>query len=205
MSELQRVGPSFGGTGTAQPFTADFSGGQRVADAHGRYADAARRGNVFVASNTAAQAVSVALNTTYTGLCLSNTLGSGKNLELLGVGFALSVAPAAIASLHLIGGYSTTAVVHTTPIVGLGVRSTLLSATNLTAASVDSAATIPTPTYLLALSHGFTAAALPNHNLPYLDLGGLIVIPPGGFVCIGALTAVTGFGTFVWEETPILA
>jgi hypothetical protein len=35
------------------------------------------------------------------------------------------------------------------------------------------------------------------------DLGGLIIIPPGGFVAIGALTAVTGFGALVWEEQPI--
>ncbi|MEO6293047.1 MAG: hypothetical protein ABIO88_10565, partial [Burkholderiaceae bacterium] len=72
MSDLQKVGPDFGNLGTFKPFTANISGGQRVADAHGRYLTAALEGRLFSASNVAAQAVSVALATTYTGLCLSN-------------------------------------------------------------------------------------------------------------------------------------
>ena len=60
-------------------------------------------GLVYSAANQAAQAVSVALATTYTGLGIYNPLGSGVNLVPLKVKFALSVAPAAIATLGLIG------------------------------------------------------------------------------------------------------
>src|SRR5256885_14227253 len=105
---LQRVGPVLGGQGTATPFRGGITGAQVVQDGHGRYTEAARLGNLFLAHNVAAQAVSVALTTTYTGLCLSNPLGNGKNFSLLAASFVLTVAPVAIASIHLIGGYSAT-------------------------------------------------------------------------------------------------
>lgn len=180
------------------------SGELITADAHGRYQEAATRGNVFLAHNVAAQAVSVALATTYTGLCLSNPLGSGKNLALLAAQFAISVAEVAIASQHLIGGFSaTTAVTHTTPLAAPGIQSTFLNGVAQSIAKADSAATIPTPGYLLPLRSGFTAGALGGPGMGSLiDLGGLIIIPPGGFIAIGALTAITGFGALVWEEIP---
>lgn len=200
---LMRIGPLSQGDGTALPFRGDISGAQVVTDAHGRYAEASRRGVLFVAHNVAAQAVSVALATAYTGLCISNPLGNKFNLELLAAGFALTVAPAAIASLHIIGGSAPTNVVHTTPLGAPGIQSTLLGGGFASTAKADSSATITTPGYLVPLVGGFTAAALPSSPIVWTDVAGLITIAPGGFVCIGALTAVTGFGAFAWEEVPI--
>ncbi len=172
-----------------------------VGNLHGRYYEQVMRGNVFGASNQAAQAVSVALNTTYTGLCLSNPHGSGKNLVLLSVGYALSVAPAAIASIHLIGGsHQSTGVTHTAAVSPFNM---LLGNTASPAAKVDSQATIPTPVYVMSLMGGFTAGALPDSPNALFDIAGQLVIGPGGFIAIGALTAVTGFGSMVWEECPI--
>lgn len=200
MSEIQRVGPIQASTGAATPFRADMTSAQCVADAHGRYAEAARRAGVFYACNQAAQAISVALATTYTGLCLSNPLNSGRNLELLTVGVALSVAPAAIAPIGLIGGQSPSAnVTHTTPLTP---GSTLLGSGSCIA-KADSAATIPTPVWLEMLWSGFTAAALPASSPSLIDIAGKWVIPPGGFIAIGALTAVTGLWSMTWEETLI--
>lgn len=172
---------------------------QVVQDAHGRYQEAVLRGRVFSAHNSAAQAVSVALTTTYTGLMLSNPINSGRYLVLLKAGYALSVAPAGIASLHLIGGWSATAVTHTTPAIP---RSNLVGGAP-GVGLVDSAATIPTPLYLDQLYGGFTAAALPPPPPANYDFGGLWAVPPGGFIGIGALTAVTGFGSLTWEEVDI--
>jgi hypothetical protein len=207
MSDLSliRVGPTYGGSGTAAPFRGDLTGAQAVTDAHGRYAEAARRGFLQIAHNVAAQAVSVGLATTYTGLCLSNPLGNTKNLELLGAGFAFSVAQVAVASLHVIGGYSATAnVTHTTPLAAPGIQNCLLGTGPASSMKADSAATIPTPGYLLPLMGGFTAGAFAASPLTWVDVGGLLVIPPGGFICLGALTAVTGFAGFAFEEVPII-
>lgn len=205
MSELQRVGPVWGGGGTASPFTAGISGASRVSDAHGRYMQATLEGRVFTACNVAAQAVSVALATTYTGLCISNPAGNTKNLALLAAQFALTVAPAAIASLHLIAGYSAAGVVtHTAALGAPGIQSTIINGASNSTAKADSQATVVNPYYAMPMGSGFTAAALYATTPGWIDLGGMFVIPPGGWVAWGALTAVTGFGGFIWEELPIL-
>jgi hypothetical protein len=179
-----------------------------VSDGMPRYYEATINGLIFTASNVAAQAVSVALATTYTGLCLSNPVGSGKNLVLLSGQYALTVAPAAIASLHLIAGGSAAGVVtHTTALAAPGIQSSLIGQgsgiTNQSSvAKVDSAATIVNPYYLMPLGSGFTAAALYATTPAEIDFGGKFVIQPGGWVAWGALTAVTGFGGFTWMEVP---
>jgi hypothetical protein len=62
-----------------------------------------------------------------------------------------------------------------------------------------SAATIVTPTLLMPLYDGFTAAALPGPTM-VTDLEGMFGILPGGFIGAYALTAVTGLGGISWEE-----
>jgi hypothetical protein len=199
-----KVGPSPLADGVENGFRGDNQGSLVVTDGHGKYFELAKRGNLFLASNVAAQAVSVALATTYTGLCISNPLGNTKNLALLGCNFALTVAPAAIASLHIIGGYSATSnVTHTTPLAAPGIQNCLLGTGPQSTAKADSAATIVSPGYVLPLGSGFTAGALYGTTPSWIDLGGSIVLSPGAWVAIGALTAVTGFGGFLWEEVPV--
>ena len=190
--------------GAIVPARGGKAGEQMVSEVQARYYEQAYRGNTFIASNVAAQAVSVALAATYTGLAISNPLGNTKNLVLLGYGFALTVAPAAIASLHLIGGYSATAnVTHTTPLAAPGIQNALLGTGPQSSAKADSAATVVNPGYLQPLMGGFTAAALPSSPVTWIDLGGQIILPPGAWAAVGALTAVTGFGGFTWAEVPV--
>lgn len=199
-----RTGPIISSDGAVNPTRGDKTGSIVTVDGHGRYFEAALRGNLFSASNVAAQAVSVALTTTYTGLCISNPLGNTKNLVILGCNYALSVAPVAIASLHLIAGYSAVAnVTHTTPLAAPGIQNSLIGTGAPSTAKADSAATILNPGYLIPLGSGFTAGALYATTPFWIDLGGQFVIPPGGWIAIGALTAVTGFGGFSWEEVAI--
>lgn len=199
-----RVGSVLGADGTVNPGRAGKTGELIVQDAHGQLYEAAYRGNLFSASNVAAQAVSAALATTYTGLCISNPLGNNKNLVMVGCNFALTVVPAAIASLHLIAGYSATVnVTHTTPLASPGIQNGLIGGGQPSTAKADSAATIVNPSYLIPLGSGFTAAALPSTSPNWIDLKGQFILIPGAWIAIGALTAVTGFGGFVWEEVPI--
>lgn len=176
--------------------------GSMVANLGGDYAEAARRGMIFAASNVAAQAVSVALATTYTGLLLYNPAGSGKRIVLLAAKYALSVAPVAIASLHLLrvpaGSYT-----HTTPLAAPGIVSTKIGGSASSVMGADSAATIPTPTYLMGAGSGFTAGALYADSQTWLQINGAITIEPGAGIAWGALTAVTGFGSFMWMEEAI--
>ena len=193
-----RVGERTMGDGNKDSLRFDQHGAM-VANFGGSYAEAARRGKIFSASNVAAQAVSVALATTYTGLLLYNPAGSGKRAILLKAKYALSVAPVAVASLHLLrvptGTYT-----HTTPLAAPGIVSTKIGGTAASSMGADSAATIPTPTYMMSAGSGFTAGALYADSQVWLDIDGAITIEPGGGIAWGALTAVTGFGSFLWAE-----
>ena len=178
------------------------SGDLIVSELNGRYYEQTKNQNLFWGANTAATAISVALATTYTGLCLSNPAGNLYNLVLTKVSFALSLAPAAIAPMGLITGYLSTGVVtHTTALIP---ANCLIGIGRASTAKIDAACTlVGTPAWTMPLMGGFTAAALPGTTPAILDLEGSIIIPPGAYAAIGALTAVTGFGGIMWEEVLI--
>ena len=194
--------PATQGSGS-QPF---LRGGQQaegvVTELMPRYYELARTNQLFWAASQAATAISVALTTTYTGLCVSNPAGNTKNIIPLKVGLALSAAPAAIAPMGLITGYLSTGVVtHTT---ALTPASNVIGTGPSPTAKADAAATlVGTPAWTEMLFGGFTAAALPSTSPALIDLEGSLVIPPGGYVAIGALTAVTGFWSMAWAELDI--
>lgn len=195
-------GTQYGGRGTFTPRTATQSGAQRVAWGDAPYFDPVHNGNVFWASNQTAATWSVALATTYTGLVVSNPARSKVDLVMLAAGFALSVAPAAIAHMGFIGGYSDNGIVtHTTPLVPLNTYLNQDQASGT--GKADAAATlVGTPYWLMPFMGGFTAGALPSTTPNWIRLDGLFIVPPGGYFGIGALTAVTGFGGLIWEEVP---
>ena len=141
----------------------------------------------------------VALATTYTGLLVYNPIGSGVILIPRLVKFALSVAPAAIASIGLISGVQSAA---PTGLTALNVRNNQIGNAGSGKGLAYSAATIATPIWQQQLVDGFTAAALPAPS-PLVDLKGDVVLLPGAFLAIGALTAVTGLGSISWQETPL--
>lgn len=200
MNNQIKTGEVFVGDGIELPLRGDRLGAQVVSQLQARYAEAVKRGRVFSAMSQAAQAITVALATTYTGLALSNPIGNNKRLIPLQVGLALSVAPAAIAPIGLIGNRAAVDVVHTAALTPI---CTQIGNAALPSGKVDNQATIPTPVWLAALWSGFTAAALPASSPQLIDLGGILVIEPGGFVAIGALTAVTGLWSISWMEEPV--
>lgn len=206
MSDLQRVGNVNGGTGTPVPFTADVTGAQRVTDAHSRYFDPTSRRTVFNAS-VVGQVTTVGTATTYTGLCLSNPIGSGYNLVVNKVGYAFIVAFAAGSAVGLMTGFhASTDVVHTTPAT---VRSNLIGGSVTGVGRVDSAATLPaTPALNTVLASGLTGAITTAVAIPAnVDLDGSIVLAPGAFVAFYTSTAsgaAASAFSFTWEEVPAL-
>jgi len=167
----------------------------------GKYADASRRGTLFMAASTAAVTSTIALATTYKGLMISNPAGSGKVLSIRGFRYSLSVAQAAISSLHLLGGYSAAGVVtHTTPLASPGIQNCLIGAAETSVANADAAATAVNPVYLIPYLSGFTAGAFGGMDGGWLDLDGMFTLRPGAWIASGSLTVVIGFVGFVWEE-----
>jgi hypothetical protein len=195
-----QVGPQVVADGAQVPPRLDRSGAEIVQELHGRYYEQTYRGNMFSAPNSPAQAYSVGLSTTYTGLLIYNPVGSKVNLVPNKVKLALSVAPVAIASIGLLAGFSATGGV-TAVTTSAVVTNNVIGSPKGTGLAYSSC-TIVTPVWLFQLYDGFTAGAFPNPTQP-VDLEGLFIIPPGGFIGIGALTAVTGFGSIAWEEVPL--
>lgn len=197
-----RTGPIVQADGAGdQPLRQGRSGALVVSDAHGRYYEAALRGNLFVAANTAVQALSLG-SATATGLILTNPFGSNKNLILLEVACYIAAAITAVANVALFANINPVAatVVHTTPIVP---RNALLGA-GTGVGLVDSAATLPAAPTLIRSLFGWhwVTAGTPATQLGVKEvIDGGIILAPGTAVSVqGVTVAHTTISSFVWEE-----
>ncbi len=178
--------------------------GQTLVDSvHGSMFEASRNGTLFFAASQAAVTTSVALTTTYTGLCLYNPVGNNRDLIIRAINFKLTAAPAAISGLGIMGGYISTGGVtaHTTPLVyGTAIWPCNLGSTAVPTALVDSAATLVAPKFMWPLSGGFTAATLYPDTAAFIDSQGCWVAQPGAYFALFTLTASVGYGSIIWEE-----
>ena len=163
------------------------------------YAGAAT-GLIGTAANQSGATTSAGLATTYTGLCLSNPAGSGQNLSLLRVSGVCNVAPAALTAVGLIVGYVAGGItVHTTPVTPLS--SKIGSAAPALVGLVDAACTlVGTPAWARWFAE--TIATTGEYSFDE-NVGGEILIPPGGYAAI--VTTIAGptaglLASFTWQE-----
>jgi len=192
--------------GTSPQIYFGVTGEPELSDAHAAYQEQNLRRAIF-SGGVNGRTTTVGLATTYTGLCLSNTIGSPVNLALIKIGFGFTVAFTAASVVGLMTGYSpTTNVTHTTPVVP---RSQYFSGVGGSAGLLDQAATLPVaPTLNTFLGYGLTGLITTQQqtNLSFIDVDGSIIVPPGGYVAFYTSTASgTNSGQFsmTWEEIPI--
>ncbi len=186
------------------------SQGDRMASQlHGKMYEQADRGMLFHGGNQAAVTTTIALATTYKGLCLSNPAGNLKKFALRQVGIAISVKPAGATVFALGGGYAAAGVAtHTTALVAYPMN---LGGSIASTAKIDGAATLPAGAgagllrVIMPLGHGMEAdAATYFGGVAITDIEGAIVLVPGAFVFVYTLTVQTGaFFAFSWEEMPL--
>ena len=179
---------------------------QLVSQLHGEYFEQCRRGNFFFAS-IVGQVTTVGLATTYTGLCLSNPVGSGKLVIVDEVSYAFLVAFAAASAVGIMVGYAAaTDVTHTTPVT---VRQSRIGGSMNSPAAVgkvDSAATLSaTPVIHTLFDAGLTGAitTTPKAGPNVYEAKGGIVLEPGAFAAIYTSTAsgAASMGaSFKWHE-----
>lgn len=180
-------------------------GDQIVSELHGRYYEQSVRQKTFTAATQAHVTTTVGLATTYTGLVISNPVGSGVNAEILFASMMQSVIQAVqVEAFAIAVGYNaTTNVTHTTPVA---VKSNLVGTGSAGLVVADVSATLPTaPVYDTFLTN--TATATQNGAGMVVDLGGSIVLPPGGYACFVTPTQASVNGmwfAFKWAENPII-
>jgi hypothetical protein len=202
-----QVGPQQLQDGASQALRQGRGGELVVQQLHARYFEQSLRKQLFMGANQSGVTTSVALATTYVGLCLSNPIGSAYNLSVQKAGFAFSVAFAAASVIGLMAGFhASTDVVHTTPVTpNAGFLGSPAGVGKL-----DAAATLPiAPTLRTVLDAGLTGAitTAPKSGQGLIDLEGAVIIPPGGFLAFYTSTASGASGgmfSFQWEESPIV-
>jgi hypothetical protein len=195
-----RVGPVVTQDGAVNPARSARTGEMLIQDTHGKYYEGSVRKAVFSGHTQTLTTWSAGTNTTCTGFILSNPAGSPVNLVPLQLSIVQTVSAATIIPYILFGGYAAAGIVtHTT---ALPVVSTFIG--NVKGyGNADSAATlVGSPQWLMPIQNGFylgTSPATPG----LVDLMGSFVIPPGGYIGIGATAAVTGHAGMTWEEVLI--
>jgi hypothetical protein len=205
MSDMQRVGPVFGTTGSEAPFTAGITGAQRVQDAHGRYMEAVRSGNVYKVSVAGGAA------TAYTGAAggtpligVHNPPNSGVILAVL----AASINGRAQASAAGTVGVNLWAGPSATPTGTVTAPTNLWSLSPAGSAALGFSNTALTGSTALGLmmsllTYYWATAAAAAFAPGFFDIGGLIVLAPGNQVTLGAtaaLTSATYDASLIYEE-----
>lgn len=227
MSDLQRVGPVWGGTGTAPPFTAGLSGSQRVQDAHGRFMQAVQEGRVF----SGGMGLTSISNATYTTGTLGatvtpvigvyNPIGSNVNLVILqaALGLTMTALQATGAGPFVWASTISTAPVTTgnNPLnrrtlqpagsaakditnvapTGMTPNLTVRGASSLGGGSASNAAFLATAVGMQAQMSAFVE-----------NIDGAIWVPPGGVLALLATTtpvAHSAASMLLWEEVPALS
>jgi len=176
-----------------------------VDELHGRYYETTVRKAMYSGANLTGVTTTAAFATTYTGMCLSNPIGSTVNLVLTKVTYAPVVAQTAALVMGIMTGYSASVnVTHTTPLVPLSNFVGQPAGTGL----IDSSATLPVaPTRLILLGTLTTGAITQTLlNGSVTDMEGSVVIPPGGYAAIytsaASVASSLAFG-MMWEEVSV--
>jgi|HubBroStandDraft_6_1064221.scaffolds.fasta_scaffold00134_25 hypothetical protein len=207
--------PSVGTAGAAAPASAteigsidgsgNLQGASVISELNARYYLNAYAGNMFAAMNTAAQAVALTGQTTYTGLIVYNPGGSGKNLALLEAIFAPTIVAAGVYAMLLFSQ----PIALAPPALTAGNSALISTNLNSGASSVAKVAASCTlaanPVFLRPLyGFGWITAVAQNAIGLKDELAGGIIVPPGSAVGFVALTtAITGLAYLSWAELPL--
>ena len=178
-----------------------------VSELQPRYYEGTYRKNKFYGSNGATPSITtVALATTYTGLCLFNPAGSPVNLAMTKVGYSFLVAFPAAATIGLMVGYNAAGITTSAAAASPGANSFINGPTGYGKCALS--CTFPTAPFLhTVFGEGLTGAitTIPE-ALNIVDLEGGIVLPPGAYAAIYTSTvsgAAALAASFEWMEVPV--
>ena len=196
-----QVGPQVISDGVRSNFRIGKAAEIIVQELHGRYYEQAVRGNIFSVANQVPVTTTVGLATTYTGLVLSNPVGSPANLVLLKASFMQSTAQTLnIEAFAIAFGFNgSTNLTHTTPVVPQSAK--IGSGASANAKADSSAGLISAPVYGIFV--GNTPSISTNANGGIIDFEGSTVLAPGAYAAwvTPAQASVAGMWfSFFWEE-----
>lgn len=217
---LQRVGPTFGGQGTASPFRADTTGAQCVTDAHLRLLEANMRGNLYTFGLTdtalvAANAVATGVTSTAQPIVgLWNPPTSLVNLVLYKVhAFSSTIAGTAVSPAGFVWLVSTGQSAITAGSTPFNCKTLAQSGSFAKAFALSTALTGLSGSLvsmrgcpIASINAAGPATAITQPIAPIEEiLDGCIIVPPGGVLALMNKTSTTTVSLNVgitWEEVP---
>jgi len=175
-----------------------------VQELHGRFYEQAYRGNIFSVASQAVATTTVGLATTYTGLVISNPVGSPVNLVLLRATMMQSVIQATQVEAYAIA-YGFSASTNVTHTAAATPQPTRIGSGASAYAKADTSATLPVaPLYGEFVSQTSTATAQPTQASIVFD--GSTILLPGAYALFvtPAQASVAGLWfSFLWEEVAV--
>ena len=190
-------GKTSGGVGQAPLIDSDRR--LVVARSGGKYAEAVAAGRMFSACSATKVATTAGVTAGWTGLCISNLTGSGKNVIVHEFGWGLMIASDAAGNIGL----------QTASIAAPASAVTTHNCLDGSAASVvvyaDDGATLVTPLQVRTFGEYGTEGtdtSFFNHGVHIYNLEGSLILPPGRTVATFTTLATTACFQFhfVWEE-----
>jgi hypothetical protein len=166
----------------------------------GRLQRACEAGRLFSACNATKVATTAGVTGTWTGLCISNLLGSGKKVIVHEFGWGLMIAADVAGNNGLMTG------TIAAPAAGVTVHNCLDGESASLAVYADDGATIVTPLQVRTFGEYGTAAtsAFQAPGPHIVDLKGSLILLPGRTVATFTTLATTACFQFhfIWEEIP---
>lgn len=202
------VGPRVGSDGNDLPLRLDKQGAGAVTDVHGRYHEAAYRGQVFSASNQAGKALTPFATSSTTGFVLLNPAGSGKILSILEILFLQTSTAAATASAFVaLCGSAPASAAFTGQSGALTINNAQVGSSTVGAGLVYDTVTAKgtTDRLLRPIWQPSVSATATTAIPPFIkdEVSGIIQVTPGNWVAMSASSALSGITSMSWEEIPL--
>jgi len=172
--------------------------------AHGQYAEASRRGNLFMAQAIVTAPVIWSTEAGTGGPLLWNG-SSNVNASILAVGISHTIVTTVAAAIGLTGGNGQSAApTSTTAIDSTG--NLLVGGAGSACTAYRVGTTVDNKWFMPLGSFHTGALTVDTFGLGWIDLGGLLTVPPGSYVSVAASATATTLvmqACIIWEEFPI--
>jgi hypothetical protein len=201
-----QVGPQVVSDGGEQAVRLGKSAEQVVTELHGRYYEQAYRGNLYIAQAIVTAPVIYTASAGTGGPLIWNPPTSGVNVALLAVSIGITVVSTVAAALGITGNVGQTVAPTSTTAIDGNTNAIIGTATPKSRA-YRVGTVVNNGTFLLPVADLHTGALTTDTgSTRWVDLGGVVVIPPGGWGGIAAsataTTTVAQIG-LVYEEVPV--
>jgi len=199
-----RVGPATLVDGAVKELRTDRQGNTVVVNGHGYYTEPSYRQRLFVAQAIVTAPV-IYTTAAGTGGPLIWNGSTSFNVNILKVGYALTTASGATGALGFTGNTGQTSAPSATTAID-GSRNLFLGGPASAATAYRIGTVTNAGNFLMPFTGLLNAGTIPTAGLQWLDLDGILTVPPNSWCAVAASATLTSAVlqiAVVWEEIPV--